>query len=603
MEYNSSTIEAVQEKAGLMPDSRAYTFLGHNGIESAVLRYSELEISARAIAATIQQTGLTHYHQTDNQRPRALLMYPSGLDFIEAFYGCLFSGYIAVPVSPPDPLRIERTLPRFLSVLENCGATVILTTTKKYADISCLLNEELEQAKSGFQKKQLSIFREAVNNRKIHWLKTDSVDQSHATLWQPPVMKNDDLAFLQYTSGSTANPKGVMISHANILHNLEIIHSAAMQDKNSCFVSWLPNYHDMGLIGSILYPMYVGFHSVQMSSISFLKRPVSWLKALSKYQGTITAAPNFAYELCISRVPEEKRKGLDLSSVNLALSGSEPVRINTLKKFFETYAAYGLRWESLLPSYGLAEATCAVSGKQKLTPLVIKSFDKKALEKNIVIEVENDDVLESKNIWQLVSCGAPLDTLKVIIVNPDNMKKCTSNEIGEIWIEGNCVGAGYWNNQKETDKTFNARLKNDDGSCYLRTGDLGFICNGDLFITGRLKDLIVINGYNHYPQDIEKSVEESHPKIRASGTAAFTIDSENETKLIVVSEIEKGASDLTDEIKQAITNSLSVEHSLTVQQIVFIQAGSINKTTSGKIQRHACKNSFLENMLKTITEH
>ncbi len=360
----------------------------------------------------------------------------------------------------------------------------------------------------------------------------------------------------------------------------------------------------MGLIGAVLYPMHVGFHSVQMSPTAFLKKPLRWLKAIGRYQGTITAAPNFAYDLCVTRIPPEKREGLDLRSINLALSGSEPVRMSVIQRFSEAFAPYGLRWEAILPSYGLAEATCAVSGNPHLTPLAVKSFRKSALEKNEIIEHKGkNDSLE------LVSCGPPLPTLSVMIVNPETFLPCPPNEVGEIWVAGDCVGVGYWNKPEETDKIFGARVKNANDRRYLRTGDLGFLLDGSLFIAGRLKDLIVINGSNHYPQDIERSVEDCHPKIRQAGSAAFTVDDEAASRLIIVAEVERNASALSDEVKQAIRHCLvkqairhclSLEHSLSVERIYLVKAGSINKASSGKIQRSACKKDMLDNMLKLI---
>jgi len=595
-----TVIDLVQERAGLSPDRRAYTFLAGSGDESNVLRCHELETRARAIGALLQETCGNKRSSTSEFPARVLLLYPPGLEFIEAFYGCLFSGCIAVPASPPDPIQLARTLPRFLSILEDSGAAVILTTSQHRAAMNRLLTkdggENVKHAEKTALEQQVRFFREALEQRGIQWITTDNLTQGLVHRWRHPGSERRTLAFLQYTSGSTAMPKGVMISHGNILHNLEIIHSAARQNQDSCFVNWLPNYHDMGLIGSILYPMHVGFQSVQMSPMSFLKRPLRWLNAITKYRGTITAAPNFAYELCVTRIPPEKREGLDLRTINLALSGSEPVRANAIKRFTEAFAPYGLRLEAILPSYGLAEATCAVSGSRQLTPLVVKSFRKSSIEQNEVVEHRG----ESDTI-ELVSCGPPLPSLSLIIVNPETLLPCPPHEVGEIWVAGDSVGAGYWNNPKETGNVFGARLKNnDDGHRYLRTGDLGFILDGNLFIASRLKDLIVINGANHYPQDIELSVEKSHPKLRQAGSAAFTVDDETGSQLIIVAEVERNASGLSDEIRQAIRTCLSLEHSLSVERIYLVKAGSMNKTSSGKIQRIACKQAMFHKALKRI---
>jgi len=599
MLIKNTLIDILQQRAKTEPNNNAYTFIAGNGAELNNLNYQELKQESLSIAATIQKKYPLAEHQESSitQQPRLLLLYPPGLEFISAFYGCLMSGKVAVPAAPLDLLRVDRTLPRLLAILDNSGASTILTTEKIHAEIlnlcSKIKNEQVANNSVA------NTFMDLIST--INWIITDQEVDGHYKEWQAPNIKPSDLAFLQYTSGSTSMPKGVMISHSNIMHNLEVIHNVAQQNQDSCFVSWLPMYHDMGLIGSVFYPLYIGFHCVQMSAISFLKRPIRWFDAINKYQATITAAPNFAYELCLNKIDIESNKTLDLSSLDLVLSGAEPIRAQVIKAFANKFSGIGLTPQSVLPSYGLAESTCAVSGKIKLTENSFKRFNKDDFEKGVVTEqLTNTSTNGEIPSVELISCGPPLPSVKLIIVDPTTMQPCAANHIGEVWLASNSIAQGYWQLPIESKQNFALTLPNDNNPMYLRTGDLGFLFDGQLFITGRIKDLIIISGLNYYPQDIELSVEQSHPEVRSGCSVAISIDKQEHTALYIVAEVRAKARELSNEIKEAIRRKVNAEHSIFIEDIFLIQPGSINKTSSGKLQRNACKQDIVSHRLKCI---
>ena len=574
----STVLELLRLRTEQEPERRAYTFLLNGETETAHFTYAELDRRARAIGVLLQE------HATQGER--ALLLYPPGLDFIAAFFGCLYAGVIAVPVYPPDPSRLDRTLSRFLGILKDAQPAVIITTAPILAMTELL-------------------FELAPELRTLKWLATDSLNDDLAAAWQDPKLDSNALAFFQYTSGSTATPKGVMVSHGNILHNQVLIQSVSQQTEQSVFVSWVPTYHDMGLMGPVFHSLYVGFPSVLMSPIDFLKKPIRWLQAISRYRATISCAPSFAYDLCVRKITQEQRSTLDLSSWELALNGSEPIRPDSLEHFASTFESCGFRREALYPAYGLAEATCVVSAGIKLGPLVIENFHSEALEQQRVRSTTAQD----KNARLFVSCGSSFGEQKIVIVDPETCTLCPPGHIGEIWISGSSVAQGYWNRPEETKETFRAYLQDTGHGPFLRTGDLGFLQEGELFVTGRLKDMIIINGVNHYPQDIERTVEQSYPPVRSGCSAAFSADVDGEERLVVAAEIQTKHSDpdpkdrqcydLKDAIR-SIRRSVSREHNLNVTDIVLLQAGSIPKTSSGKIQRHKCREQFGLGELKVL---
>ncbi len=425
---------------------------------------------------------------------------------------------------------------------------------------------------------------------------------------------NSSIAFLQYTSGSTASPKGVMISHRNILENLTAIHDYFEHTSESHGVSWLPMYHDMGLIGTVLQPLYGGFQVTIMSPLMFLQRPLRWLEAISRYKATSSGAPNFAYDFCVRKIKPEQITHLDLSSWDVAFNGAEPINYQTLQKFASLLKPCGFRSEVFYPCYGMAEATLMVSGGKKANLVVNKKVDAAALEKNEIIILDDDD--QQGKI--LVSCGQTIPNHKVKIVNPETLIECSDRKIGEIWVSGASIAQGYWHQAQLSEQTFGIDIEDNEKEGFLRTGDLGFLHEGELFITGRLKDLIIINGSNYYPQDIEWIIEHSHPQIRAGCTAAFSVDIEEKENLVVMAEIERaywkngvksngdGENDSHSnqlELISTIKRSISGNYDIQVHAVKLLKPGTIPKTSSGQIQRQACKKIFVSENLTVNFNH
>ncbi|BAZ54107.1 amino acid adenylation domain protein [Nostoc sp. NIES-4103] len=562
----STVVELLRYRSIEQANTEAFTFLFDGETQAATLTYQELDRQSRAIASQLQTLGLSG--------ERALLLYPPGIDYLPAFFGCLYAGVVAVPAYPP---RNKRNTPRILAILQDAQTAVILTTTAILAQLQSLLADKFD-------------------TDNIHWLTTDNLTPGIEETWCEPFINIDTLAFLQYTSGSTGTPKGVMLTHGNLLHNAEVTRQYMEHTSSSKFVTWLPVYHDMGLIGGVLQPLYGGFPCIMMPPAAFLQRPYRWLQAISHYRGTTSGAPNFAYELCIEKITPEQRSTLDLSSWSVAFNGAEPIRHETLEKFAATFAECGFRPEAFYPCYGMAEATLMVSGSVKSALVRSKYIDKSAIERNNVIE----SVTHNDNSIALVSCGRSVPQQQVVVVNPQTLTRCQNQEIGEIWVSGPSVGKGYWNRQTETEQTFQAFLQDTKEGPFLRTGDLGFLDNGEVFITGRAKDLIIIRGRNLYPQDIELTTERSHPSLRSGSNAAFCIEVDHQEQLIVVQELEFRAKPNLEEVTATIRQAISQEHEVQVYGVILIKPGTIPKTSSGKIQRRATKAEFLAGELEII---
>jgi len=558
-----SLLDILIYRAQYQSDKQAYIFLENGETESESLTYGELDRQAREIAAHLQSW----------QGERALLLYPSGLEFITAFFGCLYAGVIAVPIYPP---KRNQKLSRLLSIVHDASAKIALTTTSIRADFEKSWEDEAELA-------QLKL------------ITTDTIE-AKTQEFVPKSVTPETLAFLQYTSGSTGIPKGVMVSHENILYNQEMIQRGFQHTKETIVVGWLPLFHDMGLIGNVLQPMYLGIPSYLLSPMTFLQQPYLWLKAISHYKATTSGGPDFAYSLCVRKITPEQRANLDLSSWQVAFNGSEPVRPETLKQFAATFASCGFRQQMFYPCYGMAEATLFITGGKKTESPVVMHVNKTALEQNQVVVI-TDNLQESKEI---VSCGQAWLDEKVIIVDPNSFLQCPSNQVGEIWVSGKHITQGYWNQPELTKTFFQAHLSNT-GS-FLRTGDLGFIVDGELFITGRLKDLIIIRGRNYYPQDIELTLQQSHPALQPTCGAAFSVETDGEEQLVVVQEVERShRHDLDVEtVFKSIRQELSEHHDIQPYAIVLIKFATIAKTSSGKVQRYICRNNFLTGSLEII---
>jgi len=563
----STLFEILRWRAANQPHKRAYTFLVDGDNEEVNLTYAELDERSRAIAAQLQERKAVG--------ERVLLVYPAGLDYVAAFLGCLYSGAIAVPVYPP---RANRSLDRLKSIVNDSRPAVILTTSQ-------------------IGPKLAPLTAESEQSEKLSWIATDVIDGRWADQWRESVIKSDMLAFLQYTSGSTAAPKGAMVSHGNLMHNQEIIKTACQHNDQSTFVSWLPMFHDMGLIGNVLQPLYLGSLGVLMWPTSFLQRPFCWLKAISKYKAHTSGGPNFAFDLCVRKIRPEQREELDLNSWRVAFNGAELVRSETIERFSQVFGSCGFRAESMYPCYGLAEATLFVSGGIKGTKRRVLSVDGAALDRHQVISASD----ENKHIRKAVSCGTAWVGQQIAIVNPDTLVPCSENAVGEIWVKGESVVQGYWNRTDITERTFKAFISTTGEGPFLRTGDLGFINDGELYVTGRLKDLIIIRGHNHYPEDIEQTAGQSHNSLRPGCGIAFSVDTQGEERLVVVHELERSSEpvnveDVAGVIRQAIADC----YELQAYAVVLVEPGSIPKTSSGKLQRHVCRSAFLNSELKEI---
>lgn len=428
---------------------------------------------------------------------------------------------------------------------------------------------------------------------------TDDLDTAAAQAWAAPDLRPETLAFLQYTSGSTSTPKGVMVSHGNLMANERMMQVGLGQDGDSNWVGWLPMFHDMGLIGTVMHPLFNGAASILMSPMAFVQEPIRWLQAITRYRAQTSGAPNFAYDLCAAKISSADSVGLDLSSWTVAFNGSEPVRPETIDRFVSAFEPVGFRRETMYPCYGLAEATLFVSGPVKSEVPVVRSFEVAELEQRRARPAASGEGVGRA----LVGCGQTWLDQNIVIANPGTLARSGEGEIGEIWISGENVAQGYWNRDEATTETFRAHLSDTGEGPFLRTGDLGFFDDGELFISGRIKDLIIIRGRNHYPQDIERTVESSHPILRPGCGAAFSVDVDGEERLAVVQEVSRKFrnSDLTavvDDIRQAVTQ----QHDLAAHAVVLIKPGHIPKTSSGKIQRHACRQGFLAGSLDPLAE-
>lgn len=563
-------VEVLRRWAVAAPQRVALTFL-RDGDADGVTRdmtYGELDERARVIASGLRKAGVS--------AGRVLLFYPPGLEFAAAFFGCAYAGVVAVPVYPPDPSRLDRTLPRLRAILRDADASVVLTTADMLGMRDLLVMQAPELAGA-------------------EWLASDQLSSGLATDWRDPRSEPDTLAYLQYTSGSTGMPRGAMVSHRNLVSNLRLI-KGCFEITQDVVVIWLPPYHDMGLIGGIVEPVYSGSRVVLFSPLAFLQRPGRWLEAVSRFRGTISGAPNFAYDLCVRKVTPEERRRLDLSAWQLAFCGAELVRPETLDRFVETFGPVGFRREAFYPCYGLAEATLIVSGGRKAHPPVVRRVAASAPEMEIV-----GDTAAHHRQRLIVGCGTTLPGQRILIVDPHTLAPCAQGQVGEIWVSGPSVARGYWNRPQETQVMFAAHPMGEQEARFLRTGDLGFLSEGELFVTGRLKDLIVIRGRNHSPEDIEATVEQCHAGLWRGACAAFAVDHESEERLVVVQAIEAGSQD-TEDILAAIREAVARHHQLRPLAIVLARSSSLAKTSSGKIQRYACRAAFLEGRLQVVAE-
>lgn len=556
-EQVSSIIDIFRSHAFERPNDVIYRFLGDGDTGEKSLTFAELELEAGRIAQAIRR----HAEPGD----RVLILVPPGLDYIKAFFACLYAGVVAVPTYPPTN---ERNGHRVHAMALDADTRMGLTTAELHPRIEAFL--ELPA-----------------------WLLVDRLPPSDGE-WQPFDCSTQDLAFLQYTSGSTGDPKGVMLTHGNLLHNIRLSGHAFGVSKSSVNVSWLPPYHDMGLIGSVLSPILHGVQTILLSPAAFVQRPFRWLKAISDFRATHSGGPNFAYDLCVRKINAEQRYQIDLSCWEVAFNGAEPIRSDTLNAFADAFAACGFKRQALFPCYGLAEATLMVTGGGKARGPVVKRIRSDMLQRHIVVAASGDDA----DAHDCIGCGGAILDGQVRIVDPESRALCQDNEIGEIWVSGASVAAGYWGKQEQTQAVFKAEIKGHGDATWLRTGDLGFFSDGELFVTGRRKDLIILNGRNVYPQDLEADSFRSHACLRADAAAAFGMDIDGREELVLVQELDFRQKPDPADVLAAIRASLDIQP----YSVVLVRPGSIPRTSSGKIRRHESKRLYAQGSLPVVAE-
>ncbi|HEY6495530.1 MAG TPA: AMP-binding protein [Trebonia sp.] len=613
--------EILQRRAALDPSRRAYVFIDEHGTETAVLSYGDLHTRALATAAELARCCAPG--------DRALLIFPPGLEFIVGFFACLYARVIAVPLNLP-----RRSGPTAAGVIaRDCAPSAALTTGATLADARAALepapgpgtsaaippestgpasgglvpaglasdglaptglaSQGLGPAESGVS--GLESVLDDLGGRALRWLTVDEPSGERAgpvaAAFRPLPAAPEEIAFLQYTSGSTADPKGVMVSHGNLRANERMIRDAFGHDADSTVVGWAPFFHDQGLIGNVLQPLHAGATSVLMSPLTFARWPLSWLSAISKYRAHTSGGPNFAFDACVARAARADLRGLDLSSWRVAFNGAEPIRAETLRRFAEAFAPYGFRPDALYPCYGLAEATLLVTGSRKGRGPRTLTVDPGELGRERYTPAAGDQG------QLLAGSGLTVPPADVRIVDDATGLPCAPDRVGEIWVSGPHVAQGYWGRPDATEATFGGRLADDPDRRYLRTGDLGFIADGELYVVGRIKDLVIIRGRNYYPQDIEDTVASSHPALRPVGCAAFSVSATGGgEQLVVIQEVKPGEATRAgaDDIVGAIRAAVIREHQVTIGNLMLTLPGQLQKTSSGKIMRSAARKRYLE---------
>lgn len=548
-------------------DRIAFTWLVDGDADARDLRWAELWRQSRSVAAWLAARGA--------RGERALLMFEEGLDYLPALFGCMAAGALAAPVHPPDPRRLARTLPRLQTIARDAGARFVLTT----ADI-------------------LAAARPAVADDPTlgaaEWVATPGLPDASAD-WVDPGLGPDDLAYLQYTSGSTSTPKGVMVSHRNLTHQLADFDTGYDHRPDSVMVSWLPATHDLGLVYGRFMPLWIGMRCVFLSPAEFMRRPVNWLRAIHRYRGTHSPSPNFGYEVVARKVRPEDVAALDLSSMRVFLNGAEPIREDSERLFVDTFRAAGLRPEAVTHAMGMSESTAKIVTEPiDRAPPRFAWLDPVAYERNEVVDVP----VGTPGARVVASCGRTVLDTVVAIADPNTCDRLPSRRVGEMWVKGTTVAQGYWNNPEATEATFCARLTDGDGP-YLRTGDLAFEIDGEIYLCGRLKDVIIVRGQNHHPQDLEWAVNAAHPAMRPNCAAAFAWrDERGEERVGVVAEIYNGQVTDPEPVFGAVRAAVA-DLGLQVAAIGLLPERGLPKTSSGKIQRTAARQGFLSGELPT----
>jgi acyl-CoA synthetase (AMP-forming)/AMP-acid ligase II len=562
----SSFREQVEQR----PEARAFVFLPDGESREDVWSYADLDRDARAMAACLQEHGAL-------PGDRALLLFPPGGPYVGAFLGCLYAGVIAVPAYPPEPDRLDRTLPRLKALADDARVRFVLTESWLRDGVETHLT--LSQTEGTVQ-----------------WLTADAAAGADDH-WRPLTPKADDIAFIQYTSGSTGDPRGVVLEHRHITANIASMVGSWGGTSEDPVVSWLPPYHDMGLIGMILTPITEGAQAVTMSPYAFLQRPARWLQAMTRYRGAASAAPNFAYELCVRRIGEEERNGLDLTNWRMAINGAEPVRAETLQRFTDMFRPAGFTAQHMRLCFGMAECTLLVTAGSYADPNCMIDIDAEALRDGIVVPVTGAGQRPRKSVCG----GGAVNGTSVEIINPETRHPVVDRTVGELWVRGPSVATGYWDRETETERTFRAHRADDPTYEYLRTGDLGFALNGRVFVTGRLTDVLVIRGKNHYPQDVELTAEAAYPQLRRGCSAAFGVEGRDGEALALVQEFSGDAGE-ADQAMAQVRAAVLTEHGLGIGKMVLIAPRTIPKTSSGKIRRRATRSALERGELAVVGE-
>lgn len=564
MRQFSSLVEVLQHQAVNRPEVVAVTVYTDRPGERRQLSFAQLHAQASYLAGEL-------IRQTE-PGDRALLIFPSSLEFVVAYFACLMAGVVAVPMMPP---RRNANYDASAAIIADCAPRLALSLASD-PDPRGTLRERLAEHGIHHLPIMLSLDPEGAGLTRAH---------------------PSGLAFLQYTSGSTSSPKGVMVSHRNLLDNLDMMRDRLGNHVGSAHVSWIPLYHDLGLIMNLLQPIFLGAPCVLMTPSGFMHRPLNWLKAIHEHRAEVGAAPNFAFDLCVDRFRPEQMEGIDLSNWKIALNGAEPVRASTLDRFAETFAPYGFSPEAMRPAYGLAEATLLVTAANRGDLPRIRDVSAAALKGARIASPES-----SADATRIASCGSPMTGLSIAIVDPDIRRKLATGEVGEIWVQASSVAGGYWQRPEESEVTFRARLEGETAGRWLRTGDLGHLdADGELYIVGRIKDVMIVRGVNHYPQDIEATVSASHPALRRDHGAAFTIDGEDGIeRIVMVQEVERTHRHaiVESEVMAAIQAAVVNNHDVALYKIVLIRPGLLPKTTSGKVQRSLTRRRWLDGTLE-----
>ncbi|MBZ5508322.1 MAG: fatty acyl-AMP ligase [Acidobacteriia bacterium] len=570
-----SFVALLRYRAIEQPQRTGFLFLRDNNPENDLdlLSYSQLDEKARAIASVLQQSG--------EPGQRVLLLHQPGEDFVTSFYGCLYAGAIAVTTYPAHRGRLKQSLPKICDLLKDAECSTILTTS----DIAPVFT---------------AAWKEVIGDQAPLVLASDAIPATEADNWRNPAAKHDTVAFLQYTSGSTSRPRGVAVTHGNMLHNSEVIARGFESDSNSMGISWLPPYHDMGLIGGVVKPAYVGFPVVILSPYTFLQQPFRWLQTITKVRATVTGGPNFAYDLCVRRVTPEQRARLELNSWKIAFNGAEPIHPETMERFCEMFAPCGFNPKAFHPCYGLAESTLYVTGGKALAGPKVEWLDRSELEAGTAVPVNT----KQEDAKAVVGCGRAALEHRVLIVDPKSRLACPDGQVGEVWVAGPSVAAGYWKRPEETAKAFSARLADTGEGPFMRTGDLGFLMNGELFVTGRIKDVIIINGRNLYPQDLEVAAQASHPGLQPFGGVAFSVEHDGQERLVIAQEVQReflrsDSAEMIAAIRQAIVRDYDVQ----AYAIALLKPGQVPRTSSGKVRRSLCRTSLMSRELETVSVH